>query len=126
MSRQIATQPVKRNCFRPSVYHLLMIKLDTSESLVTLEAPDGMALEASYIHARTGAITRNVTLNLQGPIALHLQPSDIFPGWYYIQEWSEYFHRFGCSCLENKQYSCCNHVATLVPPIYTGMEVVNA
>jgi hypothetical protein len=111
------TTATKQACFLPQHNHLLMVHLDVTEQHITFTLPDGIALKASYLHALTGAVVRDVTIHLQGSVTLHCVASkkEAFKGWYYLMQWSERFHRYGCSCLEGKA-GWCEHMQLVEQP----------
>jgi hypothetical protein len=80
---------------------------------VSLPFPYGVILPAAYFYALTGEHLRNVEVRLQGNVVVHLATAHKFPGWSYIQMWSNKEQQYRCSCYEAKVCGYCSHIHDL-------------
>lgn len=98
-----ATQ-TKQYCKRPAHNHLLMVHIESDELILTDSSPEGLCIDATFIHAISGEPVRDAVLYLEPDRRVYFVASSC-EHWYYIVLWSNYFSRFGCSCLSGKQYA---------------------
>lgn len=113
----MTTTTRKYTCL-PTHHELLMMRLPgETEQHVTVSSPDGLSIRAVYVHAHTGAVLRSVELNFQRDVKLHFIASK-WEGFYFILQFSSFYQRYGCSCMDGKHYQQthkpCDHMKMLM------------
>lgn len=102
-------------------HHLLMFDFGKlPEQTLKIAAGAGyFTLPAAFVDAHTGAVVREVQLNLRGPVEMHFTASrkDVFAGWWYMQQYDRAAKNWRCTCLECKQFSWCEHLVPLAAPV---------
>ena len=107
LSTRTQVKPIHSYCIRPSHNHLLMVHIESDEQIIPDSDPDGLQFYATYVHAITGE-----PIPGKEDVEVHLAPdqrvyfvASSTPHWYYVVQWSNFYSRFGCSCLRGKQYN---------------------
>lgn len=117
------TQPQSINvgCLPPR-NHTLMCHIVSDEQTLVSSSIEGLHFTASYVHAFTGDWIRDVEVHLPPDQRVYFAASSS-KHWYFILQFSAYYQRFGCSCLQGKLYNRthkpCEHMVTLTESVNT-------
>lgn len=95
--------------FVPRSYHIMVVKHDSPERIVSVSAPKILEIRVYYLHSISGEVEHATTLRLTGPITLLFTATTDYRGYAYIQHYSHKLTRFACSCLEGKTQGFCKH-----------------
>ena len=104
----MTTTPVRR-CLNVGMLpfnHLLMVRAESTEPVTEVHTSQ---IDAVIMHVFKHEIVREGAIFFAKVETLYFAQAALYPGWCYILKWYEKAGRYGCSCVENRLQSYCEH-----------------